>query len=112
MKYQEDLDRAAASFDRARDALVAIRPFRHGDADAQMHAAFDPSDMDDKSLRRLISTKFVTVLKDGRGKPVPDLLVEAQPAAINTQFACDVHGCDKTYNTKLKLASHGRIHKD
>lgn len=63
-------------------------------------------------LRRLISNKFVAVVKDGQSAPAPTPVVFVTEVAPAAQFRCDVSGCDKTYNTKLKLASHGKAHRE
>lgn len=85
-----------------------LRPFET----AERNAVYDPQGIADVFVRRLISTKFVAVVKDGQSAaaPIPIAYIAAAPSA--PEFRCDVAGCDKTYNTKLKLASHGKAHKD
>lgn len=107
MKFQEALDRQAESYDRSRDSLIVLREF----ADARRGEVYDPADIGDVFIRRLISTKFVSVITDGIGAPAPAPVVEAAPAPV--EFVCDAPGCTRApFNTKLKLASHARIHKD
>lgn len=115
MRFQENLDRLAVSFDRKRDALVVIRPFRHGETDVHLQRAFDPETMADRDVRRLISNKFVTVIKDGRAVAsilAASLALTPTPVVVEPVFACDVAGCGKSYSTKLKLASHNKAHRD
>lgn len=112
MELQERLDRAGAAYDRKVDALVTIRPFKHGLEDFVPGRVFEPdASLSDRVLARMVSTKFLTVLVGGKGKVVDELPAAPTDHSLPV-FACSAKGCARSFNTKLKLASHGKAHKD
>lgn len=111
MDLQDRLDRTAAAYDRSADALITVRPFKHGTEDYVPGRVFEPTDITDDRLRLMISTKFVEVVSGAKGQ-VSDIL-PVVPAGLNLPlFVCAAPGCTRSFNTKLKLASHGKAHKD